>query len=193
MGVSLHDHLPAAVREREPRGEVALRGAVDQEPRPPRPPGLGGERLRLGEGGRLGAEVDAVGERGDVERQRPLAERLEQAVVGALAALVAGDVQPRRLAPRVRAKRIQIRRAALALLLGAQDGGASTGADASFGSAGETGRRCSAYMRIACAPAGCSRARRTMLAVAWRQQLRLGQLHAVARRHQRAGPTARRR
>ena len=77
-------------------------------------------RLRLGEGRRLGAEVHAVGEGRDVERQRPRAEGLEQSLVGALAALVAGHVQARGVAPGVGEEGVEIGRLGLALLVSAQ-------------------------------------------------------------------------
>ena len=68
--VALDDHLATAVGEREQRHVVALRRAVHQEPGAPGAPGLGGQDLGLLERRGLGAHVDAVGERRDVERQR---------------------------------------------------------------------------------------------------------------------------
>ncbi len=73
-----------------------------------------------GEGRRLGTEVHAVGESRDVERQSPRAEGLEQSLVGALAALVAGHVQARRVARGVGEEGVEIGRLGLALLVGAQ-------------------------------------------------------------------------
>ena len=55
-----------------------------------------------------------VRERGDVERERALAERLEQARVRARAALVAGHVEAARVAGGVRAQRVEIGRVRLA-------------------------------------------------------------------------------
>ncbi len=98
----------AVVRQRQAGRQVALRGAVDQEPRAPRPPRVGRQPLGLFEGRRLGAEVDAVGQRGDVEAERLLAERLEQPASAPGAALVSGHVQPGRLARGVLAQRIQV-------------------------------------------------------------------------------------
>ena len=48
--VALHHHLLAVVRERQAAGQVALRGAVDQKPRAPRAPRLGGERCACSNG-----------------------------------------------------------------------------------------------------------------------------------------------
>ena len=62
---------------------VALRGAVDQEPGPLRAPGLGGEQLRLLERRRFGADVDPLGDRGDVVAQPGLADQLAHRRVGA--------------------------------------------------------------------------------------------------------------
>ena len=82
-----------------PADEVALRGAVDQEPAAPRPPRLGGEALRLARTASARAPMSMPQrQRGDVERERRLADGLDQLRVGARAALVAGDVQPRRAA-----------------------------------------------------------------------------------------------
>ncbi len=74
-------------------------------------------RWACSNGRRLDAHVDAVGQRRDVQAQRALAERLQQARVGARAALVPGHVQPCRPPARVRAQRIQVRRLLLALLV----------------------------------------------------------------------------
>ena len=96
------------VGERQADRVVAARAAVDQEPAPPRAPGLGGEPLgelerRLG---RIGADVDALDPGRDVEPQRRFAERLAQRRVGARPALVAGDVE----AARARGRRRRSRR-----------------------------------------------------------------------------------
>ncbi len=107
--------------ERQPGGEVALGGAVDEEPDAPRAPGLGGEALRLLEGGGVDADVDSVRERGDVHAQRELADRLDQPRRGARPALVPGHVQARGVAIGVLDERVQIRRA---LLLGGVGHGA---------------------------------------------------------------------
>ena len=72
---------------------VALRRAVGQEPRARGAVGLGREALGLLVGRRRGPEVDAPDVLRDVEPQRAVAEAEAQPGVGALAALVAGDVE----------------------------------------------------------------------------------------------------
>ena len=77
------------------------------------PHACGRQPLRLLERRRLRAHVDAVGERGDVERQRALARAHPGARVGARTALVAGHVKAARVAGRVRAQRIEVGRVRL--------------------------------------------------------------------------------
>ncbi len=98
VDVALDDHLFADVGEGEAGGVVALRGAVDEEPGPPRSPGLGGEDLRLLERSRFGPDVDPLGDRGDVVAEAGVADQLAQGRVGAGAALVAGDLEAPRVA-----------------------------------------------------------------------------------------------
>ncbi len=83
VDVALDDDALAVVGERHAGAVVALRGAVDQEPGPLRPPGLGGQQLGLLEGRRFGPEVDPLGDRGDVVAQAGLADQLEHRRVGA--------------------------------------------------------------------------------------------------------------
>jgi hypothetical protein len=106
--VSLHDHLVAVVGQRETRRQVALRGAVAEKPCSLCPPRLRRQPLRLLEWGRLGPDVDPVGERGYVQAQRTLADRLQQLWIGARAALVPGNVQARGFACGVGAQRLQV-------------------------------------------------------------------------------------
>ena len=113
MGVALYHDLVTVMRQRQTSRQVALRGAVDQEPGARRAPRIRRQPLRLFEGRRLGAEVDAVGQRRDIERERLLADRLDQARVGAGAALVSGHVQPGRASRRVGAQRLQVGRRVL--------------------------------------------------------------------------------
>jgi hypothetical protein len=54
------------------------------------------------------ADVDPPHQRGDVERERALADRLDETGVGAGAALVAGYVQARRIAPGELAQRVEV-------------------------------------------------------------------------------------
>ena len=126
VGVALDHGLAAHVRERQHRDVVALRGAVDQEPAAACSPGRGGERLGLLERRRLGTLVDPRGERGDVEGDGSLAERLDEAGVGRAAALVAGDVEAAGVAVGVGAQRVEIGRLGLRrrLALTAQASGA---------------------------------------------------------------------
>src|SRR5207248_11639470 len=85
-----------------------LGGSGYEEPRAPGSPRVGGEELRLLERGRVIAKVDPVCERGDVQRERPLADRLAQALIGARAALVPGHVRPRGVARGVRAEGVEV-------------------------------------------------------------------------------------
>ncbi len=101
VDVALDDDLLAAVGEGHQGRVVALRGAVDEEPGAARAPSLGGELLRLLERGRLGADVDAFGDRGDVVAQRRCADQLDRRRVGAETALMAGDLEAARVARRV--------------------------------------------------------------------------------------------
>ncbi len=110
VGVSLHHHLVAVMGERETGREVALRRAVDQKPGPPRPPRLGGQPLGLLKRRRLWPDVDAVCQRGNVQAQRTLADRLAQLRVRAEPALVARNVQARGVAVGVCAQRVEVRR-----------------------------------------------------------------------------------
>ena len=91
--VALGDDVRAERRERQAQRVVALRRAVGQEPRARGAVGLGGEALGPLVGRRRRPEVDAVDVLRDVEPQRAVAEAEAQAGVGALAALVAGDVE----------------------------------------------------------------------------------------------------
>jgi hypothetical protein len=62
VDVALDHDAVADMSQRHAGRVVALRGAVDQEPGPLRPPGLGREQLSLLEGRRFGADVDALGD-----------------------------------------------------------------------------------------------------------------------------------
>ena len=115
VDVALDDDLGAVVRQRQADRVVALRGAVDQEPAALRAPGAGGEILRLLEGGRLGADVDPLGDRGDVVAQADLADQLAHRRVGAGAALVAGDLEAAGVAGRVGEQRVDVGGRVLAL------------------------------------------------------------------------------
>ena len=108
VDVALDDDPVALVGDREAGGDVALRGAVDQEPGAPRPPGLGGEELGALEGSRLGADVDPLDQRGDVVTQPRGAGQLAQRRVGAGAALVARHVEAAGVAVGVGEERVQI-------------------------------------------------------------------------------------
>ena len=109
VDVALDDDPVAAVGERHAGRVVALRGAVDQEPGAARAPGLGGELLRLLEGGRFGADVDPLGDRGDVVAQADLADQLEHRRVGAEAALVPGDLEAAGVELRVGEQGVDVR------------------------------------------------------------------------------------
>jgi hypothetical protein len=113
VGVALEQHAVAGVGQGEQRHVVALRRAVDEEPRAPRPPRLGGESLRLGERRRLHAHVDAPHQARDVEREGALAERVVQPRVGTRPALVAGHVQARRVALGPGAEGVEVGRVGL--------------------------------------------------------------------------------
>ncbi len=152
----------AAVGEREARREVALRGAVDQEPRSPGPPRLGRERLCRGEGGRL--------------RRRGRRRRSGPGCRAPAPARRAPRAAPRRRPDRPcgraraggpgRARRRRSGHRGRASGRGAGRGRSTPPtyrAAAGWSAAGA--RRCSAYIRIACAPAGCSRALSTSRAV----------------------------
>ena len=72
--VALHHHAVSRVGQRQQRDVVGLRGAVAQEPGALGAPGLGGQPLGLLERRGVGrADVDAGGQRRDVQRQRLLA------------------------------------------------------------------------------------------------------------------------
>ena len=107
--VALDHDGRAERRERQRQRVVALARAVREEPGARGAVRLGGERLGALVGGRRGAEVDAVDVGRHVEHQRALAERGAQPGVGPGAALVAGDVEARRAAERVRPHRVEVR------------------------------------------------------------------------------------
>ena len=92
---------------------VALRRAVGQEPGARGAVGLGGELLGALERRRRRAEVDAVDVLRDVELERLPADRGADAEVGAVARLVAGDVEAGRAAEPVRDDRVEVRRRGL--------------------------------------------------------------------------------
>ena len=108
--VALHDDRRAERREREAERVVALRRAVGQKPRAGGAVGLGGQLLRPLEGRRGLAEVDAVDVLRDVELERLPADRGAHAEIGAVAGLVAGDVEAGGAAEPVRDDRVQVRR-----------------------------------------------------------------------------------
>ena len=85
------------VGEREADRVVAARAAVDEEPRALGAPGLGRELLGALEAvdGRVLADVDPGDPGRDVHLDRALPEGLDQAGIGAAAALVAGDDEAR--------------------------------------------------------------------------------------------------
>src|SRR6202035_4669827 len=81
-------------------------------------------------------DVHAVGQCRNVEAQRALADRVEQARVRARAALVPGHVQAGRVACRILAQRIEVRRLALVAVHPAQQARRRAGIaclDLSFG------------------------------------------------------------
>ena len=105
----------AAVGERESGGEVALRGAVDQEPRPLRAPNASAARRcarsnGVGVGPMSMPQVSAG--MSWASAARPITST--QARVRAGPALVAGDVQPGREARGVVADRVEVGRVLLA-------------------------------------------------------------------------------
>ena len=113
---ALHDDAIAALGDGQAGRQVALRGAVGQKPRPPGAPRIGrqppGDLVR----GDLAArrDVDALDERRQVERQRPVGQRIAQAAVRRAAALVAGHHRPPRAARGEGPQRLEIRRRVLA-------------------------------------------------------------------------------
>jgi hypothetical protein len=106
VGVALHDDLVAEMLESQARHMIGLRGAVGEEPGAARAPGFGGEQLGLLPRGWLGPGVDALDQRGDVERQRPVAQRLAKLRVRARPALMTRNVEAPRLAGGVCAQRV---------------------------------------------------------------------------------------
>ncbi len=116
VDVALHDHLAAAVGERQADRVVALRGAVDQEPAAARAPGAGGEPLGPLERGRLRADVDALGDRGDVVADADLADQLAHLRVGTRPALVPGHLEPAGIAGGVGEQRVDVGGRVLALV-----------------------------------------------------------------------------
>ena len=111
--VALGHDLRAERREGKAQRVVALRRAVGQEPRARGAVGLGGQALGLLVGRRRGPEVDAPDVLRDVEPQRAVAEAEAQPGVGALAALVAGDVEAPGTAGPVADHRVEIGRGRL--------------------------------------------------------------------------------
>ena len=108
VDVALHDHGLAGVRESQADRVVPLRCAVDQEPGPPRLPGLGRQLLRPFERRRPRADVDAFGDRGDVVAQAQIADQLAQRRVGAHPALVPRDLETAWVAGRVGEQRVDV-------------------------------------------------------------------------------------
>jgi hypothetical protein len=104
------DHYLAAlgVRQRQRGDVVSLRRAVDQEPGAASAPGLRRHELGALERGRLDPHVDSAGERGNVERQRPLADRLGEARIGRRTALVPRHVEATRIALGVGAEGVEV-------------------------------------------------------------------------------------
>ena len=113
VDVALHDHAAAGVAEGHARRVVSLRGAVDEKPRAPGPPRLGGEALGELERRRVRAHVDALDQGGDVERERALADRVGQRRRRARPSLVARDVKAARVALHVREQGLQVGRPVL--------------------------------------------------------------------------------
>ena len=118
---ALHDDAIAVLRDRQARREVALRGAVGEQPRPPRAPRLGGQppRALVRRRRAVGRDVDALDQGGEVERERLVAQRRAQPVVRREAALVAGHHRAARAARGEREQRLEIGRRALAGMWGA--------------------------------------------------------------------------
>ena len=107
VGVALDHDAAAVVAKREAGGVIALRGAVDQKPAPPRAPGAGGEPLSPLEGG-VGTDVDALDPGRDVAVERRLAQRLDCRRVRPVSALVPGDVEAAGPALGIRDDRVEI-------------------------------------------------------------------------------------
>ena len=110
VSCALHHDLVSEVDERKARNVVALRRAVQEEPRPARAPGLGGELLGLLPRRRLRPEVDPLDQRRDVELQRAVAERVAQLRIRARPALVPRHVEAPGPAGRVGAQRVEVGR-----------------------------------------------------------------------------------
>src|ERR687891_2573267 len=108
MDVALYDHLLAAVGEGQAGRVVSLRGAVDQKPASPSPPGLGGQRLGLLEGRRAGADVDSLDQSRDVMAKPLVSDQAPQGGVGARLALVARDVEAAGIALGVGDQRVEV-------------------------------------------------------------------------------------
>ena len=112
---ALHDHASPELGDGQAGRQIALRGAVGQQPRAPGAPRLGREPpcgLVRGDSA-VGRDVDALDERRQVERQRVLGERIAQVAVRRDAALVTGHHRPPRAARSVGSQRLEIRRHAL--------------------------------------------------------------------------------
>ena len=102
MRVALEDHPDARGRQGQAQGVVALGGAVGEKPGSGGAVGVRGQLLgALVRGGRR-PDVDALDVLRHVEQQSTVAQRGAQPRVGALAALVAGDVEAQRAAETVR-------------------------------------------------------------------------------------------
>ena len=111
--VALGDHRGAERGQGQRQDVVALAGAVGQEPGPLRLIGLSGEAFGLLEGRGAGPPVDPVHVGGHVEEQRVLPERMQQARVGARAALVPGNREAGRAAEAHPDHRVHVRRGRL--------------------------------------------------------------------------------
>src|SRR5688500_13384412 len=109
MRVALHDHARARVAKGEAGGVVSLRGAIEQEPAAPVDQGLARELLRELERRRLLADVDAGDQGGDVHLERTRPDAVKQRGIRSRAALVAGNVEARGVAPRVLSQRVDVR------------------------------------------------------------------------------------
>ena len=116
---ALHHDALAALRDGQAGRDVALRGAVGEKPRPPRAPGLGGELPGelVGRGGAARVDVDALDQRGKVERERVAPECPAQLRVGGHPALVARHHRAARIAGGEGEQRLEIGRPALAWVL----------------------------------------------------------------------------